>query len=104
MGRLSDDDIERMLKKAETLQLEDEKHVAKVKAKNALESLCYKVKTLLQESTKEPVREKQMILDECEEILKWLHTNDLMAKIVYERRQKDFESIWDPIAIAMRRS
>ena len=106
MGRLSDDDIERMIKRAEDYRLEDEKHLAKVNAKNILESLCYKAKTFLQGSVKGlvPDAEKQMIMDECEEILQWLKAKDLLAKNVYERCQKDFEAIWDPIAIKMRGS
>ncbi len=47
-GRLSADDIDRMVKEAETYKAEDEEHKETIEAKNQLESLVYQTKTSLE--------------------------------------------------------
>lgn len=44
-GRLSSEDIDRMVKEAETYKAEDEEHKETIEAKNQLESLVYQTKT-----------------------------------------------------------
>lgn len=47
-GRLSAEDIDRMVKEAETYKAEDEEHKETIEAKNQLESLVYQTKTSLE--------------------------------------------------------
>ncbi len=47
-GRLSSDDIDRMINEAEKYKAEDEEHKATIEAKNQLESLVYQTKTSLE--------------------------------------------------------
>jgi len=48
-GRLSKDDIERLVKDAEKYKSEDEIVKKKVEAKNGLENYCYQVKNTLKD-------------------------------------------------------
>jgi len=48
-GRLSKDEIERLVKDAEKYKTEDEAIRKKVEAKNALENYCYSVKNTLKD-------------------------------------------------------
>jgi len=48
-GRLSKEDIERMVNEAEKYRHEDEKQKETISAKNALESYCFNMKATLDE-------------------------------------------------------
>ena len=50
-GRLSSEDIDRMIQEAETYKAEDEAHKSTVEARNQLESLVYQTKTSLENET-----------------------------------------------------
>ena len=50
-GRLSSEDIDRMIQEAETFKAEDEAHKATVESRNQLESLVYQTKTSLENET-----------------------------------------------------
>merc|ERR1719240_2194211 len=49
-GRLSDDEIDRMVKEAEEFKEQDEAYAAKVQARNDLESYVYSLKNKMDES------------------------------------------------------
>merc|ERR1712164_177148 len=77
-GRLSKDEIEKMVQDAEKYKAEDEKVKAKVEAKNGLENYCYSVKnTLNDEKWKDKIKEdeKKNVSDKLEELTKWFETN-----------------------------
>jgi heat shock protein 1/8 len=64
-----------MVKEAEKFKEEDEKIKAQVEAKNALESLCFSLKsTMADEKIKDKISEedKKSISDKVEEILQWM--------------------------------
>ena len=48
-GRLSKDDIEKMVNDAEKYKAEDEKQREKIGAKNGLESYCFQMKATMDE-------------------------------------------------------
>ena len=50
-GRLSSEDIDRMIQEAETFKAEDEAHKATVESRNQLESLVYQTRTSLENET-----------------------------------------------------
>ena len=101
-GRLSKDDIERMVSEAERYKEEDAKHKKKIDARNGFENYIYSVKN----STSEPGLkdkltdgERATIEDACKSALEWLETvsgSETDAE-QYEAEQKKLEGIVAPI-------
>lgn len=99
-GRLSKDDIERMVREAEKYKDEDDKQKDRVAAKNGLEGYCFNMKQTLEEPNlkdKIPEGDRKKITDACDEALKWLEANQLAEKEEFEHRQKDLEAICKPV-------
>jgi heat shock 70kDa protein 1/2/6/8 len=99
-GRLSKEDIERMVNEAEKYRSEDEKQKETISAKNALESYCFNMKaTMEDDKLKDKISEteKKTILDKCNDTIKWLDANQLADKEEYEHRQKELEGVCSPI-------
>ncbi|XP_066141245.1 heat shock 70 kDa protein cognate 4 [Euwallacea fornicatus] len=99
-GRLSKEDIERMVNEAEKYKNEDEKQKNTISAKNALESYCFNIKSTVEDDKiKEKISEseKQTILEKCNEVIAWLDANQLADKEEYEHKQKELEGICNPI-------
>lgn len=106
-GRLSKEDIERMVNEAEKYRSEDELQKDRISAKNALESYCFNMKaTMEDEKLKDKISEsdKKTILDKCNETIKWLDANQLGEKEEYEHRQKELEGICNPIITKLYQS
>lgn len=81
-GRLSKEDIERMVSDAEKYKSEDEAQRDKVSAKNALESYCFNMKSTVEdEKLKDKISEddKKTILEKCDGTIKWLDANHVRA-------------------------
>merc|ERR1712168_1493949 len=86
-GRLSKEDIEKMVNDAEKYKAEDEKQREKISAKNALESYCFNMKsTMDEEKVKSAISEsdKKTINDKCDECIKWLDANQTAEKDEFE--------------------
>ncbi|KAJ6635559.1 Heat shock 70 kDa protein cognate 4 [Pseudolycoriella hygida] len=99
-GRLSKEDIERMVNEAEKYRSEDEKQKETVSAKNGLESYCFNMKATMDEDNlkgKISDADKTLILDKCNETIKWLDGNQFAEKEEFEHRQKELEAICNPI-------
>jgi len=99
-GRLSQEEIDRMVQEAEKYKEEDESNKAKVESKNGLENYCYTMKnTLTEEKLKEKFEEadKKKIEEAVDEALSWLDKNQLAEKDEFEAKQKDLEAIVNPI-------
>merc|ERR1719222_1056126 len=82
-GRLSKEDIERMVNDAEKFKAEDEVQKEGIAAKNGLESYCFNMKaTIDDEKVKDKISEadKKAINDKCDEAIKWLDGNQLGEK------------------------
>lgn len=106
-GRLSKEDIERMVNEAEKYRSEDDAQKDRISAKNALESYCFNMKaTMEDEKLKDKISEtdKKVILDKCNDTIKWLDANQLGDKEEYEHRQKELEGICSPIITKLYQS
>jgi L1 cell adhesion molecule like protein len=106
-GRLSKDDIERMVREAEKYKDEDEKVKERVAAKNALEGYCFNMKQTIEDNNlkdKIPESDRKKILDTCEDTLKWLESNQLADKEEFDHKQKDLENICKPIITKLYQS
>lgn len=99
-GRLSKDDIDRMVQEAEKYKAEDEANRDRVGAKNSLESYTYNMKqTVEDEKLKGKIsdQDKQKVLDKCQEVISWLDRNQMAEKEEYEHKQKELEKLCNPI-------
>merc|ERR1711939_353842 len=103
-GRLSKDDIERMVREAEEFAEEDAKAKERIDAKNGLESYCYSMKnTISEDKFKSAVSEEdtKQIQDKLDEVMQWLETAEHAEKEEFESMQKDLEGVCNPIMTKM---
>ncbi|RDD39510.1 Heat shock cognate 71 kDa protein [Trichoplax sp. H2] len=99
-GRLSKDDIERMVNEAEQYKAEDDKQRDKISSKNSLESYAYNMKSTVEDDkVKDKISDddKKVILDKCTEALDWLDKNQTAEKDEFEYQQKELEKVCAPI-------
>uniref|UniRef100_A0A8C7XU78 chymotrypsin n=1 Tax=Oryzias sinensis TaxID=183150 RepID=A0A8C7XU78_9TELE len=99
-GRLSKEDIERMVQEAEQFKAEDESQRDKITAKNSLESLAFNMKSTVDDEKlqdKISSEDKKTIVDKCNEIIAWLDKNQMAEKDEYEHQQKELEKVCNPI-------
>lgn len=101
-GRLSEEEIERMVQEAEEMKEEDEKLKKKVEGKNNLENLIFTVKSLLEEKDKlkDKLSEEEFesLESAAKEAQEWLDTEAEEADAEdIEGRLKDLKEIVDPI-------
>ena len=81
LGRLSKEDIERMVQEAEKYKAEDDVQRDKVSAKNGLESYAFNMKSTVEDEKlagKISDDDKQKILDKCNEVISWLDKNQVI--------------------------
>ncbi|NBI73782.1 molecular chaperone DnaK, partial [Clostridiaceae bacterium] len=103
-GRLSKDEIEKMVQEAEKYKSEDEEHKKKVEAKNALENYSYNMRNTIKDekiASKLPAADKKKIEDAIEESIQWLDGNQLAEADEFEDKMKELESICNPIIAKM---
>ncbi|TSK16161.1 Heat shock cognate 71 kDa protein [Bagarius yarrelli] len=106
-GRLSKEDIERMVQEAEKYKAEDDVQRDKVSAKNGLESYAFNMKSTVEdEKLKGKISDddKQKILDKCNEVISWLDKNQTAEKDEYEHQQKELEKVCNPIITKLYQS
>jgi heat shock protein 1/8 len=106
-GRLSKEDIEKMVKTAEEFKSQDEAQRKRVESKNQLENYVYSsrnsLKTAETEAGKSAWKEAEPIIQEATE---WLEKNDIASTEaeVFEQKYKDVESKLSPILTKMYQS
>lgn len=101
-GRLSKDDIEKMVKSADEFREADEKLRQRVDAKNGLESYVYNIRNTLKngdtEAAKSAWGKAETIVEDA---IKWLDSNQEASKEEYEDKQKELEEKLNPIMSEM---
>jgi len=103
-GRLSKEEIERMVNEAEKYRTDDEKQKDRVAAKNSLESYCFNMKSTVEDEKvkdKIPEADRKTVLDKCNDIIRWLDANQLAEKEEFEDKQKELEKVCNPIITKM---
>merc|ERR1719149_628426 len=90
-GRLSEEDIERMVQEAEEFAEEDKKVKARIDSKNGLEGYLYNLKNTLEEEDKEELD------NTINEALDWLDENPEAEAEEFEDKQKEVEQVANPI-------
>uniref|UniRef100_A0A7S0DX51 Heat shock protein 70 n=1 Tax=Hanusia phi TaxID=3032 RepID=A0A7S0DX51_9CRYP len=99
-GRLSQDDIERMVKEAERFKEEDERQRKKVDAKNSLENYAYSLKNTLSDEKvagKLDDSDKSSLTSKIDETISWLESNANAEVEEFEAKQKALEGVAMPI-------
>merc|ERR1739848_130127 len=99
-GRLSKEEIERMVNDAEKYKAEDEALKEKVQAKNELESQAFQLKQSIEDekvASKISDADKQTITNKCNEVIAWLDANQTAEKDEYEHQKKELEKVANPI-------
>lgn len=99
-GRLSKEEIERMVNDAEKFKADDEKQKDRISAKNGLESYCFNMKSTIEdEKVKDKISEddRKSINDKCDETIKWLDANQLAEVDEFQAQQKEVEAVCNPI-------
>jgi len=99
-GRLSKEEIERMVNEAEKYKDEDAQQKEKIGAKNGLEAYIFNMKSSLDQEgikaklSEAEVAEAKQLLDSA---LSWLDQNQLGEKEEYEHKQKELEQGLKPL-------
>ncbi|KAK9879203.1 hypothetical protein WA026_004051 [Henosepilachna vigintioctopunctata] len=97
-GRLSQQDIDKMVADAEKYKEEDEKQRQKITARNQLEAYVFQLKQAVCDcGDKLSDEDKATIERESQNCLQWLDSNTLAEKEEYEDKQKQLTSICSPI-------
>ncbi|KAI9005638.1 hsp71-like protein [Hyaloraphidium curvatum] len=99
-GRLSKEDIERMVNEAEQYKAEDEEATARVTAKNGLESYAFNLRNTLNDDKlkdKFDPEDKEKLEKAVDETIKWLDHSMEASKEEFEGRQKELEEVANPI-------
>jgi heat shock protein 5 len=101
-GRLSEDEIERMVREAEEYAEEDKKVKERIDARNGLESYLYNLKNTLDDDEKGladniSAEDKKELQDMIDETLDWMDENPEADKEDYSEKMKEVEQIANPI-------
>ncbi len=104
-GRLSDEEIQRMVDDAEKYKMEDENNKLWVEAKNSFENLVYQTKGMLSDDKVQEQlsdEDKDLINEKSSEAISWLNSNQSADKTEYEEKEREFQSVVHPIVQKMQ--
>merc|ERR1712217_430868 len=99
-GRLSADEIEKMLADAEKYKAEDDHQKERISAKNGLESYCFNMKSTVEDDKlkdKIDQADRQNILDKCIDTVNWIEQNQMAEFDEFKDKQKEIEALCNPI-------
>jgi len=99
-GRLSQADIDRMVREAEENKAQDEEHKQRVDAKNGLENYVYSIRNTINDPKLEgkiPDEDKAAITKIVDEAVSWLDTNQTATKDDFEAKKKEVEGTVGPL-------
>jgi len=99
-GRLSNEEIEKMVNDAERFKDEDDKQKERITAKNGLEAFIFNLKSSIDNDevkSKLSPEEVSSAQSALEVALKWLDSNQLAEKEEFEDKQKELETMSRPL-------
>jgi len=99
-GRLSKEDIEKLVKDAEKYKSEDEAMMKKIEAKNSYENYIYSIRSTTEDDKLKAAFEaedKTLINGKIIEHQMWLDSNQDATTEEYESRYKELEKMFQPI-------
>lgn len=98
-GRLSEEEIEQMVKEAEEFAEQDANERGKVQARNDLEAYLYNLKNSVNDALEGKLNEddRSTLSKTIDDGLVWLEDNPSAEKEEYDEKQKEVEQIANPI-------
>jgi heat shock protein 5 len=98
-GRLSEEEIERMVAEAEEFADQDNAEKEKIEARNQLEAYLYNLKNSISDQLEGQLSgdDKTALTSAVEDALIWLEDNPAADKDEYDSKQKEVEGIANPI-------
>jgi heat shock protein 1/8 len=97
-GRLSKEDIDRMVSDAEKYKEEDEKQRQKVDARNRLEGYVFSVKQALGDAgDKLSDEDRDAASKVCDQALQWLDSNSLADKEEFDDKLQEVQKLCSPL-------
>merc|ERR1712142_462173 len=106
-GRLSKEDIEKMVNDAEKYKAEDDRQRERVTSKNELESYAFNVKQSVEDDKlkgKISDEDKDAVVNKAKEVLEWLDNNQTAEKDEFEHQKKELEGVANPIMTKLYQS
>lgn len=106
-GRLSKDEIDRMVQEAEKYKEDDEKQKERIKAKNELESFAFNLKQTCEDDKlkdKIPAADREKLMEKVKETISWLDGNQMAEADEFQDKQKELEQLSAPIMTKMYQS
>ncbi|XP_009622355.1 luminal-binding protein 5-like [Nicotiana tabacum] len=98
-SRLSQEEIDRMLKEAEEFAEEDRKVREKVDSRNKLETYVYNMKNTINDKLAEKIDsdDKEKIESALKEAMEWMDDNQNAEKEDYDEKMKELEDVCNPV-------
>jgi len=98
-GRLSKQDVERMVAEAEKFKAQDELQRKKIEAKNGLENYCFSLRNSLNEEKVAAAlgADKAVLEKAVQDSLNWLEGHAEESPETYEEKKKELEKVANPI-------
>eukprot|EP00026_Physarum_polycephalum_P004033 Phypoly_transcript_04050.p1 GENE.Phypoly_transcript_04050~~Phypoly_transcript_04050.p1 ORF type:complete len:673 (+),score=170.75 Phypoly_transcript_04050:56-2020(+) len=100
-GRLSEEEIKRMVEEAEAAAEDDKKAKERVEARNSLENYVYQVRNSINDDEKLGDKisadDKATIEETIKDAIDWLEQNSLAEKDEFDEKYKEVEKVVQPI-------
>ena len=98
-GRMSKEEIDKLVKEAEKFKIEDEKNKERIEAKNELENYLFSTKNSILENDKMTMaqKDKDKIQEAVADGMKWLEANQQATKEEFTAKQEELSDIISPI-------
>mmetsp|Transcript_17432 Transcript_17432/g.48426 ORF Transcript_17432/g.48426 Transcript_17432/m.48426 type:complete len:655 (+) Transcript_17432:114-2078(+) len=102
-GRLSQEEIERMVQEAEEFAEHDKAVKERIDARNKLETYLYNMKNTVEDKMKDKVSEddKETVANAVKEALEWMDDNQEAEVDEYNDKLKEVEDVCNPIVAQM---
>ncbi|DBA71107.1 hypothetical protein WJX79_003561 [Trebouxia sp. C0005] len=101
-GRLSQEEIDRMVSEAEEYAEQDKAVKGRIDARNSLETYCYNMKSTIEDKLGDKVgdEEKETVKTAVDDALEWLDDNQDAEEDDYREKLKEVEDTCSPIVSA----
>ena len=97
-GRLSKEEIDRMVKEAEKFKEEDDAQRERISSRNSLENYAFSIQDAIRNhGDKLSSSDKETVESQVKEVLNWLDKNSLADKEEYNHKLQEFQRVCSPI-------
>jgi len=100
-GRLSEEDIKRMVEEAEAAAEDDKKAKERVEARNSLENYVYQIRNTIDDKEKLGDKisddDRETVESTVKDAIEWLDQNSMAEKDEFDEKYKEVEKVVQPI-------